>query len=201
MKSLKSQAQNKDVMFVVGLQHEKTITLGYRATSENELNVLYDGFEVYKCSRGGLATLHDLGQLVIYPVIDLKHHQISPRAFIKALNLATVETFKEFNIKATYDECNGGVWTTKGKISFTGLRIENGVTQHGISINLRNNLNDFNQIKICGTQTVALDSLNNYISDFEINNIFTRWQKHFELPRGYAVPNPVPNPGHAALSL
>lgn len=179
MEYLKIQVQNSPRVCILGLQHNKTITLGRRAKAEEEVNYLNEGYEVHSTSRGGLATLHDDGQLVIYPVLDVKALGLKPRVYIENLNQAVISVLKEFNINAFYDECNAGVYTDKGKISFTGVRLEKGVSSHGISFNIQNDLSRFEQIRACGIEKPRFDRLSNYAKDFEMKGIFTSWCSHF----------------------
>lgn len=179
MEHLKLQVQSSPRVCILGLQHSKTITLGRRANSDNEVYFLNEGYEVHQTSRGGLATLHDKGQLVIYPILDIKFLGIKPRIYIEVLNQAVIKVLNNYNIKAIYDECNAGVYTEKGKISFTGVRLEKGVSTHGISFNILNDLSQFEQIRACGVEKPKFDRLSNYVQDFEIRDIFNLWCTHF----------------------
>lgn len=179
--ALKKVSENSERIVVWGLEHPPVMTLGLRAHNIPMQRIAPQGwpYEVVKIKRGGLATVHSEGQLVIYPSLNLKTWNFAVHEFVKILFLATQKTLKRFNVDSTIDVCDQpGVYTSVGKIAFCGLKIENNITQHGLSINLNNNLNLFNNFVSCGQHQARYDKLQNY-QDVQLENFFILWCEFF----------------------
>lgn len=170
---------------VLGCEHYPVITLGKSADpgteilfSKKELND--KGFELFTTDRGGQATLHSPGQLVIYPLIPIRDYEIGVRAFIKMLQDTTVKTLDFYGISAKA-HTDAGVHTGAGKIAFIGIRVDRGITRHGISINIDNSLELFNYIKACGVSSAKMDSFQARGAYFEPSRVFETWSNIFAL--------------------
>ena len=129
-----------------------------------------------KIRRGGEATLHSPGQLVIYPVVSLPLLGLKVRDFIVALEEITQKMLKELGVMTQREGKYAGLYTEKGKLCFFGIHISEGVSQHGLSINVDNDLKLFNSIKSCGEKDRKHDSLSFY-SHLSINKkeLFFKW--------------------------
>ncbi|KAF2090428.1 lipoyltransferase [Saccharata proteae CBS 121410] len=104
----------------------------------------------YQALRGGQTTFHGPGQLVAYPIIDLRRHRITPRDYVCLLEKSVIATCAEFGVKAMTTE-NTGVWTTpERKISALGLHMRRNITSHGIGLNVNTDLWWFDRIVACG---------------------------------------------------
>lgn len=169
----KSFSQEKN--FILGLEHPSVITLGKRGNSAEDLKEAK--LPVVSVDRGGQATIHSPGQLVIYPIINLKKKQMGVREFIEGLNQTTIQLLQSYNMKAWWNEKSPGVYTHKGKVAFTGIRIDRGVSRHGISINIKNDLNLFQQIVSCGVAEAHLDHIKTQDS---IEKVFQKWCELYE---------------------
>jgi lipoyl(octanoyl) transferase 2 len=102
--------------------------------------------------RGGQTTFHGPGQLISYPIIDLKRHKISPRDYVCLLEKSLIATCARFGIKAFSTE-NPGVWTTADKkIGALGIHLRRNVTSHGIGLNINTDLWWFDRIVACGLE-------------------------------------------------
>ena len=161
----------------MGLEHPAVITLGRRMKSE-ELLVASD-IPVVQSTRGGLATIHSEGQLVIYPVMNLKSHGLGVKEFVCKLLKVTQATLKEYDIESFIDDGNVGLYTADGKIAFCGLEIKDGISQHGISINIANDLSLFSQIVSCGVTALKTDRVCNHVSDVTMRDFFEKWTANF----------------------
>jgi lipoyl(octanoyl) transferase len=164
---------------VLGFEYYPVVTLGKRAAAAEELiDSLEDlqalGFEVVETDRGGQATLHSPGQLVIYPLVPIQKLKISVRDFVQLLEESTIQWLQKYKIKAFRKE-DAGVFTERGKIAFIGIRVERGITRHGISINLSNDLNLFGGIRSCGQVARALDSVFEHQVELELKQAFDEW--------------------------
>ncbi len=170
--------------YILGLEHPTVMTLGLRAhkADVNSFCVKPWMYPVHKISRGGLATIHNPGQLVIYPIVDLKQHRISVKGFVQSLFEATQKTLNELKINSTIDLCDQpGVYTDLGKIAFCGLQIKNGITLHGLSINIVNDISLFKEIQSCGVSAPKIDSVANHGVSDTPSEFFKVWLKHFDL--------------------
>ena len=143
---------------ILGCEHPPVITLGRRARESEEVLGQAD-IPVVVTDRGGQATMHLPGQLVIYPILDLRALGISVRDYIHLLHQATQNYLVQTHgIEAFEDaERGAGLYTVKGKIAFFGVRVDRGVTRHGLAINISNDLAPFALIRSCGYHGASLD--------------------------------------------
>jgi lipoyl(octanoyl) transferase len=150
------------------LEHPPVLTLGRQSdpkhirASTTELNKR--GIEVIRVERGGEVTYHGPGQLVAYPIIRLADRDILLRPFVRALEQAMIDTAARFGVSAGRHEGYPGVWcashtTTPRKLGALGLRIERGVSFHGIALNINIDLSDFDLIDPCGLPTAEVTSI------------------------------------------
>jgi lipoyl(octanoyl) transferase len=141
------------------LEHPSVLTLGRHAdeshvlASEQELE--QRGIEVIRVERGGEVTYHGPGQLVAYPIIKLAARGILLRPFVRTIEQAMMDTAAGFGVSAARRDGYPGVWCdpeseTPRKLGALGLRVEGGVTYHGIALNVTTYLADFALIDACG---------------------------------------------------
>jgi lipoyl(octanoyl) transferase len=173
--SLRIQANSLNQ--ILGFEYEPTITLGKRAGRDEIKSI--QGFEVHETDRGGFATLHSPGQLVIYPVLDLRKLNWSVRRYVEILE-STTKTFLDGLGIETVQAKESGVFTNIGKIAFIGIRVEKGISKHGISINIKNNLNLFECIRPCGVSERELDSIQNHKVEVSLEESFKTWSHIFK---------------------
>lgn len=185
-KSVEIQAQihaqvlHNKKQVVLGLEHPAVITLGHRALSKDE--VILSPIPQVKSTRGGLATLHSEGQLVIYPILNIREIGLGVRDYVLLLLESTAELLKNYEVKASVDEKVIGLYTSQGKIAFCGIQVKNGVTQHGVSININNDLSLFSGIRSCGVSSPQLDKLQNYTTqEIVLENLYQKWCKIFQI--------------------
>jgi lipoyl(octanoyl) transferase len=177
-KELWLKAKSGRYNVILGLEHPAVITLGRRA-GFSEVQPSQEVIPVVKSSRGGLATLHSEGQLVIYPILQLSNFKLGVRDYVYMLLQATENVFLKLNVRTYKDDLNIGLYTERGKIAFCGLEIKNGISQHGISINISNDLTLFNKIKSCGFQNPDLDRLSHYRTDVGLRQFYDLWTIEF----------------------
>lgn len=178
--------------YILGLEHPLVMTLGLRAHKLDVNSFCSKPWTapVFKISRGGLATIHNPGQLVIYPIVDLKSHGLSVKQFVQVLFEATQKTLRELGIESTFDLCDQpGVYTSHGKIAFCGLQIKNGITMHGLSINVQNDISVFGEIESCGVAAPKIDSVKSQGVAYSPRDFFESWLKHFNLEAGHSLSN------------
>ena len=146
------------------LEHPHVITLG---TSARPAHVLADsserrllGVEVFEAGRGGDVTYHGPGQLVGYPILDLKPDRKDVRRYLRDLEGALVAALGRWSVVAGRVEGRTGVWTGDRKIAAIGVRISSGwITSHGFALNVRTDLRYFRTIVPCGIRDGEVTSL------------------------------------------
>lgn len=178
--------------YILGLEHPLVMTLGLRAHKADVNSFCSKPWTapVFKISRGGLATIHNPGQLVIYPIVNLKYQGLSVKKFVQVLFETTQKTLGELGVESTFDLCDQpGVYTAKGKIAFCGLQIKNGITMHGLSINVQNDISVFSNIESCGVAAPKIDSVKSQGVAYSPRAFFESWLKHFNLEAGHKLFN------------
>lgn len=162
---------------LLGVEHPTVITLGVRGCRDNDLFAGASAFDVIETDRGGQATLHNEGQLVIYPIVDLRRRKMSPREFVRHLLETTALLLRSEGLPADAREDQAGVYTPHGKIGFCGLRIDRGVSRHGLSLNIRNDLSPFAAIRPCGLSHENLTSVRRLLPQTPLTPeiLFPRW--------------------------
>ena len=178
---LKTLAVKKPQFYFLGFEVKApVITLGLRADEShilfNEDQLKEYGISKLRLKRGGEATLHALGQLVIYPVLSLPHLGLKVKDFIVRLEKITQSVLEDLGIETKREGKYAGLYTSKGKICFFGIHVSGGMSQHGLSINVHNDLNLFSAIKSCGEQNRRHDSLSLYPSfSLSKKELFFKW--------------------------
>lgn len=166
--------------YVIGLEHPAVVTMGYRAKTQDEIYE-HNQIPIVKINRGGLATIHSEGQLVIYPILNLRELNLGVKAYILLLLETTRDILEELGVMSTIDEKCIGLYTADGKIAFCGVQVQNGITQHGLSLNVRNDLSLFSNIRSCGQTQSKLDNLLRYQIKLPLNEIYELWVHRFRM--------------------
>ncbi len=180
-KKLSFLAYEKNQISVIGLQHPQIITLGRRASVHVDVTLNDHNLPIIRSTRGGLATLHSAGQLVIYPIINLRFMNLGIRNYVQILLQSTKLLLSDYGIETTLDIKGAGLFTKTGKIAFCGIEVSKGITQHGISLNVRNDLDLFSVIKSCGIDHLQLDRMQNYQIDESMEDLFKKWISYFKI--------------------
>ncbi len=150
------------------LEHPAVLTLGRNSDPAHILaapeQLAARGIEVVQAERGGEVTYHGPGQLVAYPIVALARRGLLIRPFVRALEAALVETCRACDVTAARRDGHPGCWCgvdgpAPRKIGALGLRVERGVTYHGIALNVTVDLADFDLIDPCGMPGVASTSI------------------------------------------
>jgi len=135
-------------------EHPKTITLGRKYKEANLFqsrdSLNKQGFTVVEVDRGGDVSLHAPGQLIFYPILNLKRNNLGIREYLKKLEQVAVDLLADFDIVANGDDGNRGIWVGQRKIASIGVGVSRWVTYHGMGLNLYTDLSLFNVIRPCG---------------------------------------------------
>ena len=136
------------------LEHPHTVTMGRNGREENVLAgpeiLARTGIEYHQTNRGGDVTYHGPGQLVGYPILDLREWKRDVVAYVRALEQVLIDALAEFGIAAERSEGATGVWTGGAKIAAIGIHISRWVTSHGFALNIDTDLQYFRYIVPCG---------------------------------------------------
>jgi lipoate-protein ligase B len=152
-----------DVLLI--LEHPPTVTLGVRGKASDLLippeEMSKRGVAVHHVDRGGEATFHGPGQVVCYPIVDLKALGLSARRYVQALEETIIKTLADFDVRGFSQPKKVGVWTSPlDKIASIGVRIQRRVTYHGFSLNVDLQMNPCELIVSCGMPDTRMVSLN-----------------------------------------
>lgn len=139
---------------VVLCEHNPVITLGRQAKKENILQsldkVMARGVDIVKCNRAGDVTLHLPGQLVVYPIFDLKLLGKDIHLFLRNLEQTVIVLLQGFGIAAGRKEGLTGAWVGDRKIASMGIALSHWISSHGLSLNVNCDLRLFSLIRPCG---------------------------------------------------
>ncbi|KDP35931.1 hypothetical protein JCGZ_09903 [Jatropha curcas] len=146
---------------LIVLQHRPVYTLG-TGSSVGYLNfdVKDAPFEVYRTERGGEVTYHGPGQLVMYPIINLRNHEMDLHWYLRALEEVVIRVLAStFSIEASRVEGLTGVWVGDEKVAAIGIKVSQWITYHGLALNVTTDLTPFNWIVPCGIRNRKVGSI------------------------------------------
>jgi len=174
---------------ILGFEHPSTITLGKRADPLKDIcasvKVLREkNIAIVGAERGGQATLHNPGQLVIYPMIHLRARGMKVRDYVHLLEDVTKRFLADYGIVACCRGSEPGLYTIKGKIAFFGIRVKHGMTSHGLAINVTNNLEEFNLIRSCGRAGESFVKMTDFGVQASLCELFDSWSAYFQTGLG-----------------
>jgi len=145
------------------LRHPHTITLGRRAHPEHLLlpreALERRGATVIESDRGGDVTYHGPGQLVAYPILNLRRRNLGPVDYVHALEETMLDVLQRFGLQATRIPGRPGAWLNGAKIGAVGVRIRDGVSTHGLALNVDCDLSWFETIIPCGFEDTGVTSV------------------------------------------
>jgi lipoyl(octanoyl) transferase len=162
----RGDGRQPDTLLLV--EHEAVLTLGRHATEEHVLaapeELARRGIEVIRVERGGEVTYHGPGQLVAYPIVRLADRGVLLRPFVRALELSMIDVAASYGVLAAPRPGYPGAWVdldgpAARKLGALGLRVERGITYHGIAFNLSPRLEDFELIEPCGMAGLDVTSI------------------------------------------
>ena len=163
------------------LEHPSIFTAG---TSYNKRDILDNSIDIIKTSRGGKITWHGPGQLICYLVINLNNRKRDIRKFVNIIESSIIRSLKSFGINSFSDRKNIGIWTKlknkDKKIGAIGIKVKRWVAFHGFSININNDISNYQKIVPCGIKDKGITTLKkiknqnyNKLSELIINNLIT----------------------------
>ena len=176
------RASNFDLLLL--LEHPTVITLGRNAnrahlcTPPAELEAA--GIECIETRRGGDITLHNPGQLVGYPVVDLSHYERDLHRYLRLLEQTLIATLADYGLHGKTISGKTGVWIEQRKIASIGIAVRHWISYHGFALNVRNDLSIFDTIVPCGLNGVTMTSMSKELNrEICFEDVSKTFIKHF----------------------
>ena len=187
---------SEDVLMV--LQHPAVFTLG-RGSSLDHLKFDPDAppYHLVRVERGGEVTFHGPGQIVAYPIFNLRHHRKDLRWYVRGVEDVLIRTLGDFGIESGRKEGLTGVWVADTKVGFVGISCSRWITMHGISLNVCPDMSAFSLINPCGISEYPMGSMRDHISGITPEQAFplSRKNRVERLPQKTAIALERPAPG------
>ena len=141
------------------LEHDPVYTIGRTPDQTSLRGASHLPHPFFQINRGGQATYHGPGQLMGYPIIDLRNYGQDLHKYLRWIEGLLVEFLGEFEIKAQRREGLTGVWVQERKIASIGVGVRHWITMHGFALNVCGDLSPFDQITPCGISNVTMTSI------------------------------------------
>lgn len=187
------------------VEHSHVITLGRNAHLSNILAnpemLSRAGIEVHETNRGGDVTYHGPGQIVGYPIFDLREWKRDVRAYVNAIVTAIAATLDEYGIKAGPDPGAIGVWADGKKIAAIGVHISRWVTSHGFALNVDTDLSYFRHIVPCGLSKPVTSMKNEGATGATRSQVIARLTHHLSEVFNLQISESEPRPRGAVHQL
>ncbi|MEA2059888.1 MAG: lipoyl(octanoyl) transferase LipB, partial [Thermodesulfobacteriota bacterium] len=168
----KNQSEYKENVILM-VEHPPVFTVGKRGGKENlvksETFLKAENMPVIQTGRGGNITFHGPGQLVAYPIVNLRQAGKGIPEFVYLLESVMIEIAAGFKVKADRDKRNHGIWVDKKKIGSVGLTIRRNISFHGLALNVNMDLAPFSWIHPCGMPGVEMTSIEKEVLKSGIN--------------------------------
>jgi len=141
------------------LEHEPIYTIGRTPDQSSLLGAAHLPHPLFAINRGGQATYHGPGQLIGYPIIDLRGCGQDLHKYLRWLEQLLIDLLAEYGIAACRRESLTGVWVGDRKIASIGVGVRHWITMHGFALNVSGDLSPFNHIVPCGINNVVMTSM------------------------------------------
>ena len=179
---LKHRERYPDVLLFV--EHPHVVTLGRGGKTSNV--ICADEVPVYRTNRGGDVTYHGPGQLVVYPMIDLRSKlRKAVHTYLGNLEMAAIQTLKDFGLRAVRKPPWTGIWIENKKIAAVGVAVSRGVTFHGLALNVNTDLLYFERIIPCGLSWAEVTSMAREGTERNLAEVRDRFLHNFVEIFGY----------------
>ena len=162
---LKKRSNNEINDTLIFVEHEPVYTLGKNANENHILQNYPEEIKTFHIERGGDVTYHGPGQLVGYPILDLRDYKKSISWYMRTLEQIIIDTLSEFNIQADRKNELTGVWYKNEKIAALGVRVSKWITMHGFSLNINPDLNYYKSIIPCGIFEYGVTSMSKILNE------------------------------------
>ena len=160
------------------LQHPPVFTLGRNGKQEYLHNT--GDIPVINVDRGGQVTYHGPGQLIVYPLLNIKRRQLGVQSLVRILEQSVIDLLSDYSLDAQRREKAPGVYVNNRKLAALGLRIRKGCSFHGLSLNVDMDLSPFSMIDPCGYSGLEVTQLKDLGIDASMETVSSRLQTHFQ---------------------
>ena len=160
------------------LQHPPVFTLGRNGKPEYLHNT--GDIPVISVDRGGQVTYHGPGQLIVYPLLNIKRRQLGVQSLVRILEQSVIDMLSDYSLDAQRREKAPGVYVNDRKLAALGLRIRKGCSFHGLSLNVDMDLSPFSMIDPCGYSGLEVTQLTDLGIDASMETISKQFQTHFQ---------------------
>jgi len=172
----KTIAGEKAEEIIWGCEHEPVYTTGRRGVDNRLEKKLLAPF--IATDRGGETTFHGPGQLMLYPVIDLRRRGLGIKQYVRLLEQSCIDTLTNLGVKSEQRAGFPGVWTKYGKIAALGIRVSKGVAYHGMALNVSVESRWFAAINPCGIGKMAIN-VSSFCTPPTLCELAKIWYAHF----------------------
>jgi lipoate-protein ligase B len=181
-----------DTDMVLLLEHPPVFTLGRRGGRESlkvsEKFLEKTGIPVIQIERGGTITFHGPGQVVVYPVINLKENRLRVVEYVTGLEEIMIRTAADWGIRAERNSMSRGIWVDGRKLGSIGIAIQRGVCFHGLALNVNLSLEPFGWINPCGLRGIKMTSMQEVLSrKIPMNQVHRAIRQHIEAVFGVGL--------------
>jgi len=170
-------AESADELWL--LQHSPVFTLGRNGKTEHLLRHTGD-IPVIQVDRGGQVTYHGPGQLVAYPLLDLKRRRLGIQSLVRLLEQSVINLLADYSVRAGRRDKAPGVYVDGRKIAALGLRVRRGCCYHGLSLNVDMDLSPFSMINPCGFAGLEVTRLADLGIDAPLDAVTAQYRRHLE---------------------
>ncbi len=167
------------------LEHPPVFTLGQAGKPEHLIDP--GDIPIIESDRGGQVTYHGPGQLIAYLLLDLRRTKLGVRALVTHLEQAVISLLADYAISAESRPDAPGVYVAERKIAALGLRVRRGCSFHGLSLNVKMDLEPFSRINPCGYPGLAVTQLADLGVDTDLPTIGKEFSRHFANGLGYTL--------------
>jgi lipoyl(octanoyl) transferase len=162
--------EREDILIL--LEHPPVYTLGTGATLDFlKFNLETSDREVHRIERGGEVTYHCPGQIVGYPILNLRYYQQDLHWYLRQLEEVIIRVLKQYQLKGDREAGLTGVWLEGVKVAAIGIKVRRWITMHGFSLNVCPDLSGFNDIVPCGITDRSVGSLAQFVPDIQIDRV------------------------------
>lgn len=181
--ALKQRNDLPDVLIFV--EHPHVYTLGRGGQANNVLDAVE--VPVHRTTRGGDVTYHGPGQLIAYPVIDLRSKlRKAVHDYLARLEMTALETLRDYGLHGTRRPPYTGIWIGEKKIVAIGVAVSRGIAYHGLALNVNTDLSYFNRIIPCGLSWAEVTSIATELGqELSVERVRARFLAHFVDVFGY----------------
>ncbi len=157
---LMADPQHPDVLLV--LEHPPVYTLGTGSSLDYVKFGANEGYELHRSERGGEVTYHCPGQLILYPILNLRRHQQDLHWYLRQLEEVVIRLLALYDLAAVRIPGLTGVWLDEKKLAAIGIKVSRWITLHGLALNVNNDLSGFERIVPCGIADRAVGRLQDW---------------------------------------